>query len=200
MKTHSFRRTVVGVGMAIALGTGTVACSDRTPPPTEPKAQSENVRAAITDTALTAEIKGRLMGEDRIESSDIHVTTTNGVVTLEGIVGSAEAKAAAETVASSVEGVRSVDNNLVTPATNEQMDEASRIASDTWITTKVKSVLLADSVGKGLEINVDTKDGVVMLEGTLDNEDAIDHVTDIAGDVEGVKSVDTSGLVVARKD
>src|SRR5690606_21696532 len=99
-----------------------------------------------------------------------------------------------------IEGVKSVDNNLVTPTTNEQVAEASRIASDTWITTKVKSVLLADSISKGFEINVDTKNGVVVLEGTLDNEDAIDHVTDLAGDVEGVKSVDTSGLVVAQQD
>ena len=199
MTTNSFRKTLVGVGVALALGVGGVACSDRNAAP-EPKAQSEDVRAAITDTALTAKIKATLMSDDNIKSSDIHVTTTNGVVTLEGAVSSADAKAAAETAVRSIEGVKSVDNNLVTPTTNEQAAEASRIASDTWITTKVKSVLLADSLSKGFEINVDTKDGVVLLECTLDNEDAIDHVTDLAGDVEGVKSVDTSRLVVAQKD
>lgn len=199
MNTNSFRKTLVGVGVALALGVGGVACSDRNTAP-EPKAQSEDVRAAISDTALTAKIKATLMSDDNIRSSDIHVTTTNGVVTLEGAVSTADAKAAAETAVRSIEGVKSVDNNLVTPTTNEQVAEASRIASDTWITTKVKSVLLADSISKGFEINVDTKDGVVVLEGSLDNEDAIDHVTDLAGDVEGVKSVDTSRLVVAQKN
>ena len=199
MNTNSIRKTLVGVGVALALGVGGVACSDRNAAP-EPKAQSEDVRAAISDTALTAKIKATLMSDDNIKSSDIHVTTTNGVVTLEGAVSSADAKAAAETAVRSIEGVKSVDNNLVTPTTNEQVAEASRIASDTWITTKVKSVLLADSISKGFEINVDTKDGVVVLEGSLDNEDAIDHVTDLAGDVEGVKSVDTSRLVVAQKN
>ena len=199
MNTNSFRNTLVGVGVALALGVGGVACSDRNAAP-EPKAQSEDVGAVITDTALTARIKATLMSDDNIKSSDIDVTTTNGVVTLEGTVSSADAKAAAETAVRSIEGVKNVDNNLVTPTTNEQVAEASRSASDTWITTKVKSVLLADSISKGFEINVDTKDGVVMLEGVLDNEDAIDHVDDLAGDVEGVKSVDTSRLVVAQKD
>ena len=57
-----------------------------------------------------------------------------------------------------------------------------------------QSELLADSVSKGFDVNVTTKHGVVMLSGSLANNDAIDHVKDIASKVDGVKSVDTSGL------
>jgi hyperosmotically inducible periplasmic protein len=77
-------------------------------------------------------------------------------------------------------------------------DAAAQAMSDTWITTKVKSVLLADSDAKGLDVEVHTKDGVVTLEGVLANQEAVDHVKRLAGDVEGVKRVDASALTVAR--
>jgi hyperosmotically inducible protein len=77
-------------------------------------------------------------------------------------------------------------------------DAAAQAVSDTWITTKVKSVLLADSEAKGLEVNVDTKDGVVSLEGELPTQAAIDHVEALARDVEGVKRVNSTALNVAR--
>lgn len=120
MNTIPIRNTLIGAGIAIALGISAVGCSDRAPAPA-PKAQSENVA------------------------------------------------------------------------------EAERIASDTWITTKVKSMLLADDISKGFDVKVDTRDGVVVLTGALNNEDAIKHVRDIAADVEGVKSVDTSNLKVSGK-
>jgi hyperosmotically inducible protein len=57
----------------------------------------------------------------------------------------------------------------------------------------------ADSVSKGFGVSVKTIHGVVVLKGALANQEAIDHVKDIAEKVEGVKRVDTSGLTVAGK-
>ena len=76
------------------------------------------------------------------------------------------------------------------------VDKTEDVASDSWITTKVKSELLADSVGKGVDVGVQTTDGVVTLSGKLATSDAIDHVKGIAQSVQGVKSVDTSALTV----
>ena len=64
--------------------------------------------------------------------------------------------------------------------------------SDSWITTKVKSEILADSVSKGLNVSVKTIHGVVVLKGALANQDAIDHVKDTAEKVKGVKSVNAT--------
>lgn len=86
-----------------------------------------------------------------------------------------------------------------TQATRNAGDDAAQAVSDTWITTKVKSVLLADSEAKGLDIEVDTKDGVVTLEGELTSQAAVDHVKALARDVEGVKRVNFSALTVARR-
>ena len=139
------------------------------------------------------------MGDNRLEKSDISVTTTNGVVTLEGTASSSEAKSSAEKLAMSVEGVKSIDNSLNIPGSSKTAKKSKRAVSDSWITTKVKSEIFADSVSKGFDVSVKTTHGVVVLTGSLANEDAIDHVKDIAGKVEGVKSVNTAALTVEGK-
>ena len=68
---------------------------------------------------------------------------------------------------------------------------------DTWITTKVKSSLLADTDVAGLDIEVETVNGVVTLTGEVDEQAQIDHATRIARDIEGVTDVQTSRLTVA---
>ena len=235
MNSITFRKTLLSVGVAIALGVGTAACSDRSSS-SEPRTQSENARTSNSDTAVTDSVKTRLTSQDSDRSSNIQVSTNDGVVTLEGTVSSDFDKSEAEALANSVDGVDRVDNRLVVSsratgrtersragsddtsrmasdegrgpgsdetsrmASNEAAGADSDEASDTWITTQVKSLLLADSVSQGLDITVETKDGVVSLEGALDDEDTIDHVREIAEDVEGVRDVDTARLVVATRN
>lgn len=74
---------------------------------------------------------------------------------------------------------------------------AERVMSDSWITTKVKSEILANSVSKGFKVQVKTKHGAVALKGKLPTQDAVDLVKSIAEKVKGVRSVDTTGLAVA---
>ena len=200
----SFRNALITAGLAAVLGIGAaVAASDDA---SMPQAHSDSMGAAITDTAITAKVKAKLMGEHSLKKSHISVTTTNGVVTLDGSASSSKAKALAEAATKSVDGVKSVDNSLKTPAssktsakTRDAVTKTKRVVSDSWITTKVKSEILANSVSKGFDVSVETKHGVVILKGTLANQDAINHVKDIAEKVDGVKSVDTSALTVADK-
>jgi hypothetical protein len=81
-------------------------------------------------------------------------------------------------------------------ALGEATSETQRVASDTWITTKVKSLIYADSISQGFEVGVTTLHGAVVLDGDLSNQQSIDLVASIAKGVEGVKSVDTSGLTI----
>lgn len=85
-------------------------------------------------------------------------------------------------------------------AQHADMDDAGRDSNqpvdDTWITTKVKSSLLADTDVSGLAIEVETVNGVVTLSGQVEQQAQIDRATQIARDIEGVSNVDTSGLTV----
>ena len=154
--------------------------------------------AEHSDAWITAKVKSSFVGDDRLKGSHIKVVTTNGVVTLTGSATSSDSKDAAEELAQSVNGVRSVDDQVLTPASgsgaHKAVANAERVGSDSWITTKVKSEITADSVSKGFDVHVKTLHGVVMLRGTLPDRDAIDHVKDIAQKIEHVKSVDTSEL------
>lgn len=196
-----FRSTLVAAALAAGMGgTGTLYAD--TGNTAEPQPHSDSVGTAISDAAITAEVKTKFFGEERLKAAQISVTTTNGVVTLTGTVGTPEGKAVAIELAKGVEGVKSVDGadlNMpaavtLSPAAHRLAKTTKRAIADSVITAKVKSELLADSASKGLEVSVTTRHGVVSLRGILANPDAVDHVKDIAEKVAGVKSVDTSGL------
>ena len=97
------------------------------------------------------------------------------------------------------------DATYMDPARDSNVDglgdgrDSDQPIDDTWITTKVKSSLLADSDVAGLDINVDTLNGVVTLRGEVDSQAQIDEATRIARDIEGVTNVDTSGLTTANR-
>jgi len=190
------RRTLVSLGVAAAMSVCMAAgamAQEQTPTP-----HSDSVGAAVNDTAITAKVKSSFVGDDRLKGSHIKVVTTNGVVTLTGTATSSDSKSAAEDIAKAVSGVRSVDDQVSTPesgnAAHRAVASTERVGSDSWITTKVKSEIMSDSVSKGFDVHVKTLHGVVMLRGTLPNQDAVDHVKDLAEKVKHVKSVDTSEL------
>lgn len=76
--------------------------------------------------------------------------------------------------------------------------ESNQPVSDTWITTKVKTELLAAKDVSGLKIDVDTVNGVVALSGKVDSQAQIVKATAVAKNVQGVRNVDAKGLMVAK--
>ena len=66
---------------------------------------------------------------------------------------------------------------------------------DAALTTKVKTALMAEPGLRSLEINVDTRDNIVTLNGTVDSQEKKQRAMQIAQKVEGVKSV-SDNLVV----
>lgn len=73
---------------------------------------AENKQAAA-DSAITAKIKSKYLVEKNLSSFKISVETKDNTVILSGFVDSAEQKARAEKIATSVDGVKSVKNALV---------------------------------------------------------------------------------------
>ncbi len=82
-------------------------------------------------------------------------------------------------------------------AANDTMDKAADATSDTWITTKVKSSLLAEDATPGMDIEVETKDGVVSLSGTVATEAEREAAIGKAKAIEGVREVAADGLKAA---
>jgi hyperosmotically inducible periplasmic protein len=82
-------------------------------------------------------------------------------------------------------------------ATAGEMDKEKALLNDTYLTSKTKIALFADSRVKGTQINVETKKGVVMLRGKVDSGEARSAAAEIAKGIDGVKSVKNELQVVA---
>jgi hyperosmotically inducible protein len=140
----------------------------------------------VDDSVLTSKVKAALVQSDSTKAHQIDVETFRGTVQLNGFVDSTSAKAAAGRVASGVEGVQRVDNNL---AVQESSRSAGEVIDDSVVTAKVKAALIADKTVKAHEVNVETREGVVQLSGFVDSAAAKSTAGDVASRVAGVKDV-----------
>jgi osmotically-inducible protein OsmY len=155
----------------------------------------------ISDAWLTAKIRSKYYMDDAVRARDIDVTTDGAAVTLEGTVGSAEERRRAVTLARSTEGVREVRDRLQVqaPATATGEDVAPRRSvtgatvaqgiEDAWVTTKIQSQYFLEPEVKGHQIDVDTRDGVVTLSGSVETEARKQQAEQIARDTEAVTRV-----------
>ena len=66
----------------------------------------------VDDTTITASVKTQLTKDKASNFTKIDVDTNRGVVSLNGVVDSAQTRARAEQLARGVDGVRNVINNL----------------------------------------------------------------------------------------
>jgi len=68
--------------------------------------------------------------------------------------------------------------------------------SDSWITSKAKIALFADSRVPGTSVNVETQKGTIFLRGKVDSDAAKQAAEEIAKGIDGVKSVKNELQVV----
>lgn len=74
--------------------------------------KSASLKGYAGDTAVTSEIKAKLLADDIVPSRNVTVETTDGVVHLSGTVASSKQSDRAEDIAKAVSGVKSVKNDL----------------------------------------------------------------------------------------
>jgi hyperosmotically inducible periplasmic protein len=152
---------------------------------------------AADDKTLEDRIDYNLETNATVRKYNLDVKVEKGVATLTGDVATAAQKSAAERLAK-VSGVTRVDNKIqIDP--DEDKSVADRISkglsrtgesvNDAWITTKVNWFFVGADALKGSDINVDTKDHVVTLKGTVKSEAGRAKAIALAKDTEGVKRV-----------
>ena len=73
--------------------------------------RSSSAGEAVSDGWITTKVKAELAMTDGVRSSDVSVSTRDGVVTLTGVLDSDSAVGKAEAVAQSVRGVHEVDSS-----------------------------------------------------------------------------------------
>jgi hyperosmotically inducible protein len=150
---------------------------------------------ASTDMGITAKVKAKFAADDVVKASRIDVTTNNGAVTLTGNVDSEEAKTRALNLARDTSGVVSVVDMISArrasgggdaPEPDRTMGET---VGDAGITISVKGQLRDDPLVKARTIDVDTRDGVVFLTGSVGSDAERQKAIQLARDTKGVRDV-----------
>ena len=150
-----------------------------------------------TDDSLKDRIEYRIETSPVVKKYDIRVKVENANVMLTGKVATDTQKAEAGKLAK-IDGVAKVDNQIAIDkdADKTLMDHAKNgmrktgeAVTDTWITTKVKWFFMGDDLLKGSHIDVDTKDRVVTLNGTVKTETGRKQAVRLAQETDGVTKV-----------
>jgi osmotically-inducible protein OsmY len=141
---------------------------------------------------VTTKIRAQYYANPALKPWNIDVSTSpSGVVTLSGVVDNTTDRMDAVKIARGTEGVTRVDERL------RVKGEAAAIAgnsdmmpgADSWITAKIQSRFFVDDEVKGRNIDVDTKEGLVTLRGTVGSYSERVQATSIARHTEGVRDV-----------
>jgi hyperosmotically inducible protein len=97
------------LGIALALGSVTAAYAAK---PESTSMQDQSAQPG-TDGWITTKVKAELMTTKGIPSTDISVTTMNGIVTLTGVVDTKAQVQKSVAIAKAVKGVQRVDSSAL---------------------------------------------------------------------------------------
>lgn len=189
-------------GLAVALAVLPLA-------PIAARATPGQVAAAAgpTDASLTDRVSFRLDTSEVLRKYDIKVKVDDGIAMLSGDVATAAQKAEAARLAAQTTGIRRLDNGItVTPDADKTLTERAKAGlsktgatiDDAWITTKVKWFYVGEEALQGSDIDVDTRNKVVTLTGTVATAAGKARAEALARQTEGVSRV-VNHLIVGPK-
>jgi osmotically-inducible protein OsmY len=146
--------------------------------------QERGVGGTANDFSIKTNIQAALAKTDPEMAAHLDVTVYEGRVLLTGSAPDPQIKAAAGEAAKSVPGVRAVyDEVEVAPS-----EGAWNLTKDAWITSRVRSSLVFSDI-RSVNYNVETVDGSVYLIGSARSRAELNHATDLARNVQGVRRV-----------
>ncbi len=161
--------------------------------------QSNGMQQMASDAWLDGKLESAFLFNDQLNSFDIDTEVKNGTAYLSGAVESGIDVDLAGEVAKSVDGINQVENNLTVDS--QASDNAKK--SESWqqksqwrqsldnatLTASIKTKLLLNEHTDGLDINVDSMNGVVTLSGTVGTEAEAELAEKIAANAEGSSKV-----------
>lgn len=115
----------------------------------------------------------------------LNLTVDQGRVLITGVVQNPEHRVEAVRLAWQPRGVKQVINEI------RVADEGGvgGYATDTWITTQLRTKMTLDRDIQSINYSIDTVQGIVYLMGTARSQAELDHTMDVARSIKHVKQV-----------
>jgi osmotically-inducible protein OsmY len=143
------------------------------------------------DREISAGIKNAYFESSDVDSSEVGVRVSRGRAILDGEVDSYWNKMQAEDIASGIDGVRHVENNIeVKPL---------QVTADEYILEEIEQAFEANPHISSDDIRVTVEEGVVTLSGTVETWGAFNDAQEIASHVAGVVEV-VNDLVIGEME
>ncbi len=121
-----------------------------------------SVGTMVDDSVISTSVKTKMVGDKFVKARHVDVDVLNGVVYLIGVVESDAQKQRAADIAGTVDGVRSVENQLVVGQTS-----AGQALSNTILTSKIRTELIKDPDIRSTNVDVDTNTYSITLTGVV---------------------------------
>jgi hyperosmotically inducible periplasmic protein len=184
---------------------------------------------AVDDSTLQSRAEAAIKAQPTLKNQDIDVKVNNKVVTLTGAVQTAARKARAARAAHVAGVTSVVNDLKVDPhagqsvaekageatktaavktgeaaktvgeKTKEGVSKTGEVITDAWLNTKIHANMMNEPLLKDSDINVDVKDHMVSLKGTVTSAAGKARAGDIAKTTEGAKGVNNMLMVGPKK-
>ena len=160
-------------------------------------AGKKSMEQELSEARIEGQIVATYALNRHLNPFEFDVDVDGNTVILTGEVDESIDKDLAEQVALGVDGVKKVKNNIKVnedyqrkPKKTKQERGFGDAVSDATTTASVKSMLLWNGNTDGMDINVDTMNGVVTLTGTVDNSAEKELAERLAANTDGVRDVE----------
>lgn len=161
--------------------------------PIEMKANERTMGAKLNDNEIETAAKVNIKKADpQLEHAHVNIDSFNGIVLLTGQVPSDDLRTLVADTVYKLNPVREIHNEL----TVEEPTTFTARTKDTWISTKIKTQLLADSETQSRRIHFVTENQVVFLMGIVTHAEAdrivnmVSHTADVQKVVKVFEYVD----------
>jgi osmotically-inducible protein OsmY len=185
--------------LVAALGLGSAAMADN-----NSRYDKDN---KLKDAWIDGKVETAFLVNRHLNNFTIDTDVIDNVVYLSGTVKSEVDSDLAFEIAKGIAGVEKVENKLVVEkdykAKQQSDDEEPKRSLGTWYddsttTTVIKSKYLWNGEVDGLDINVDTYEGVVTLQGDAESSAHVNLAVQIAENTQGVRQVVNKIVVVKQ--
>jgi hyperosmotically inducible protein len=146
-----------------------------------------SVGEKLDDTVITTQVKMALLLHRSTSTFRTEVSTTNGIVVINGSVENSAEKELITKLVEDIQGVESVENKMT--IVKEKTSTVGEKLDDSVITAKVKMALVIHRSTGVLRTSITTNDAVVTVSGKALNIAERELVSKVIEDVDGVKSV-----------
>lgn len=173
------------IGLSVTLSGCSDVISAGREEPIQENPGNRTVGSYIDDEVIeTLALVNLNKGSGEMSSSNISVTSYNGLVLLTGQAPSETARLEAEQIVSQIRKVRKIHNEIKISGVSSALARSN----DLWITTKVKAQLLTNKDIDGSRIKVVTDSSIVYLMGLVSAQEA-DNAINIVRGIAGVEKI-----------